>query len=408
MSTARRRHFGSVRRLPSGRWQATYWHLGRRHLGTVTFKTKGDALAWLSSVETDIRRGAWTDPSQGTTVGEWLDYWLKSVVEGRVGSDNTVANYATIVRVHLKPGLGDVRLAGLTPEQVDDFLASKAKAGRSKSYVARMRNVLADALSHAERRRLVTWNAAKHSVMPKCKPAPERRSFTAEEARAILRAAKPERLHALVVAGMTIGLRPGELTGLLWADVDIHGDPATLAVTGSMKRRPDSSLYRGPVKRSTASQRVVAIPPALGTALRAHRKRQSVERLAAGKRWQEHGLVFCSEVGTPLDPANVRKIFTRVAMNAGIEPTGAVPYLLRHSAVSLLLDVGAPIEEVADLLGDDPQTLYRHYRHRIRPVVTVSADRIEAALGTRARTNTSRTNRARRSISGLPPIPPKG
>ena len=58
MSTARRRHFGSVRRLPSGRWQATYWHLGRRHLGTVTFKTKGDALAWLSSVETDIRRRA--------------------------------------------------------------------------------------------------------------------------------------------------------------------------------------------------------------------------------------------------------------------------------------------------------------------------------------------------------------
>ena len=146
MSTARRRHFGSGPRLPSGRWQATYWHLGRRHLGTVTFKTKGDALAWLSSVETDIRRGAWTDPSQGTTVGEWLDYWLESVVEGRVGSDNTVANYATIVRVHLKPGLGDVRLAGLTPEQVDDFLASKAKAGRSKSYVARMRNVLADAL----------------------------------------------------------------------------------------------------------------------------------------------------------------------------------------------------------------------------------------------------------------------
>ena len=48
-------------------------------------------------------------------MGEWLDYWLKSVVEGRVDSDNTVANYETIVRVHLKPGLGDVRLARLTP-----------------------------------------------------------------------------------------------------------------------------------------------------------------------------------------------------------------------------------------------------------------------------------------------------
>jgi integrase len=97
-----------------------------------------------------------------------------------------------------------------------------------------------------------------------------------------------------------------------------------------------------------------------------------------------------------------------VAKNAGLEPTGMVPYLLRHSAVSLLLDAGAPIEEVADLLGDDPQTLYRHYRHRIRPVVTVAADRMEAALDTRSRPNASRTNRARRSISDLPPTISEG
>ena len=255
----------------------------------------------------------------------------------------------------------------------------------------------------SRRRSFVTWNVAKHSVMPKCNPAPERRSFTAAEARAILKTAKTERLHALVVAGLTVGLRPGELTGLLWEDIDLRAKPPTLAVTGSMKRRPDSSLYRGQVKRSTAGQRVVAIPPVLRTALVEHRKRQAAERLAAGKRWQDHGLVFCSDVGTPLDLANVRKVFTRVATNAGIDDKGAVPYLLRRSAVSLLLDAGAPIEEVADLLGDDPQTLYRHYRHRVRPVVTVAADRIEAALAGGRRPRASRTDRVRRSISDLPP-----
>jgi integrase len=153
-------------------------------------------------------------------------------------------------------------------------------------------------------------------------------------------------------------------------DTDLDGDPATLAVTASMKRRPDSSLYRGPVKKSTAGQRVTAIPPGLRTALRDHRKTQSAERLAAGKWWQDHDLVFCSELGTPLDPSNVRRVFTRVAKNARLEPTGMVPDLLRHSAVSLLLDAGAPIEEVADLLGDDPETLYRHYPHRHRPGVS--------------------------------------
>ena len=60
---------------------------------------------------------------------------------------------------------------------------------------------------------------------------------------------------------------------------------------------------------------------------------------------------------------------------------GVVPYLLRHSAVSLPLDAGSPIEEVADLLGDNPQTVYRHCRHRVRPVVTKAAERMERLLG---------------------------
>jgi site-specific recombinase XerD len=89
--------------------------------------------------------------------------------------------------------------------------------------------------------------------------------------------------------------------------------------------------------------------------------------------------VFCSEVGTPLDPSSVRKVFARVAARAGIE--GAVPYSLRHTAASLLIDQGVGIEVVADLLGDDPRTLYRHYRHRVRPVVEAAAGPMQTLLG---------------------------
>lgn len=378
----RRRHFGSVRRLASGRWQASYWLEGRRHVAPVTFRAKTDALAWLSAVETDIRRGRWADPTEArTTLGEWLDHWLATVVAHRVGSDNTVANYAAVIRRHLEPGLGTIPIARLTPEQVDEFLAAKAAAGLSKSYVGRMRTILADALSHAERRQLVSRNAARQSIMPRCEPARPRRSFTAAEARRVLDAAAGERLHALVVTGLLVGLRPGELTGLLWSDLDFDANPPTLSVTGSMKRRPDSSLYRGPVKRSTAGERTLAMPPTLTAALVAHRRRQDAERRAAGGLWMDQGLVFPTEMGTPLDPSNVRKVFARVARRAGIDPAGVVPYLLRHSAVSLLIDAGAPIEEVADLLGDDPQTIYRHYRHRVRPVVTAAAERMERLLG---------------------------
>jgi hypothetical protein len=60
-----RRHFGSVRRRSSGRWQATYWHDGRSHYASQTFAAKSDALAYLAIVEADIHRGAWIDPRAG-------------------------------------------------------------------------------------------------------------------------------------------------------------------------------------------------------------------------------------------------------------------------------------------------------------------------------------------------------
>jgi hypothetical protein len=126
---------------------------------------------------------------------------------GRLGEH--VANYAGIVAVRLKPALGGIPLVRLTPEHVDKFLA--------------------DALSHAERCRLVTWNVAKQSVMPKCKPTPELRSFTADEPRAILEASEVERLHGLVVADMTVGPGPGEISGLLWDEMDLKDRPPTLA-----------------------------------------------------------------------------------------------------------------------------------------------------------------------------------
>jgi integrase len=374
-----RRHFGNVRRLPSKRWQASYWHNGARHPAPHTFLAKADAQAWLSAIETDIKRGAWTDPAGAKiTVAEWLQHWLAAVVDGRVGSDNTRSNYAQIVRVHITPALGQVPLVALTAEMVDQFLAVKAEAGLARTHVSRMRTVLADALRHAERRGLVVRNVAALAVMPRTKAPTARRSFTPNEVEALLAAARGERLEAMVIVGLAAGLRPGELTGLLWSDVDLNGTPATLTVSGAMKQGPDGRVSRGDVKRSKNGRRTIALPPRAVKALRSHRSRQLSERLATGSQWAEQDLVMCSKVGTPLNPSNVRRTFARIAKRAGLDDAD-FPYLLRHSAVSLLLDAGASIEEVADLLGDDPRTLYRHYRHKVRPVADL-ATRMESIL----------------------------
>lgn len=93
----------------------------------------------------------------------------------------------------------------------------------------------------------------------------------------------------------------------------------------------------------------------------------------------DQGLVFCSELGSPLDPSNVRRTFARMAKRAGLD--ARFPYSLRHTAASLLIDAEVPVEQVADLLGDDPRTLYRFYRHRVRPVVDAATGPMQDLFG---------------------------
>jgi len=342
---------------------------GKRRRLVVYGKNKAEVLDKMQAARERASAGA---PSRlgAITVADWLDHWLRTVIDGRVASDNTRANYDQAVRVHIVPALGRVRLAKLTPEEIDRFLAAKADAGLARTYVARLRTLLADALRHAERRGLVNRNAASLSVMPRTKPPTPRRYLKPNEARAFLEAAKGERLEALVLTGMTLGLRPGELTGLLLSDVDLDSNPPTLTVSGAMKRGPDGRAVRGDVKRSTAGLRSIALPPVAVEALRTHRKRLAEESLRLGQVWQDHGLLFPSEVGTPIDPSHLRRVFARIAKRAGLD--ASFPYVLRHTAVSLLVDAGKSIEQVADMLGDDPKTLYRHYRHRVRPVADAS------------------------------------
>ena len=338
---------------------------GKRIRIKVRAKTKAQALRKMREAQQRAEAGVRpSGPPQ--TVAAFLEHWLKTVVAGHVG-ERTYDGYERIVRKHLSPGLGHIRLDKLTPEDVDRVLAAKAASGLSRSYITRVRIVLADALKHAQRRGLVIRNAGALAVMPRAAAPTPRRSLTVEEVQRVVEAVRGERLESFVILGLAVGMRPGELAGLLWTDLDLEANPPTLSVSGSMKYADGGKVVgRGDVKRSAAGRRTIALPPQAVQALQEQRRRQDAERATAGVDWEEQGLVFPSSRGTPLNPNNLRRDFRRFGQRAGIE--GSVPYLLRHTAASLMIDYGAGIEQVADVLGDDPRTLLLAYRHRVRPV----------------------------------------
>jgi integrase len=209
------------------------------------------------------------------------------------------------------------------------------------------------------------------------------RSLTIAEATSLLQVARGDRLEALYVVGLMCGLRPGELTGLPWTAVDL--DAAVLRVTQSLKREQSETgqvLFIGETKTST-SKRTLDLPQPVVEALKTHRIRQVAERLALGESWTDNGLVFTTEIGTPIDPANLRRAFARLTRKAGLGDWH--PHELRHSCASILSAAGVRIEVVADILGHDgPRVTAAVYRHRIDPSIAGAKAPMEAAFGTPA------------------------
>jgi integrase len=249
----------------------------------------------------------------------------------------------------------------------------------AKNSLRRIRAVLVTALDHADRRELVRRNVARLTTTPDGRFS-ERRSLSAAKAAALLGSMRGDRLEALVIVGVTMGLRPRELTGLSWRDVDL--DASVLHVRRALKRENNRPVM-GELK-TTRSRRSLGLPPFVVAALRRRQEFQAWERAAAGTdwsaQWDAEELVFTTTAGTPVDPSNLRRYFRRACANAGIGRW--MPYEMRHTAASLLSDDGVPLEHVADLLGHDGTRMVAQvYRHAVSPTVDVAAARMERLLG---------------------------
>jgi len=297
----------------------------------------------------------------------FLEEWLTTTVEPNCLSVNTADSYRRIVRQHLIPALGKKRLRDLTVLDVDQLLVIKYDAGYSGATVQRIRMMLIKALRHAERRDLVARNVAALSDLRRTKPK-KGRSLTPEQAAELLAVAPTDRLGITVELGLYLGLRPGEVLGLQWGDIDF--DRGTLSVRRSLKREQNKLRFGEP--KTPGSRRTLAMPNPLIKALKRHREEQTADRERADDMWSEFDLVVSTEVGTPVDPSNARRTLERLCDEAGIGHWN--PNALRHSFASLMSLFGAPMEEVADAMGHvDTRMTSRVYRHNLKSVVDVAA-----------------------------------
>jgi integrase len=179
---------------------------------------------------------------------------------------------------------------------------------------------------------------------------------------------------------LALGLRQGEALGLSWEDIDFQS--RRLLVRHGLQRIDGELRLVEPKTRQ--SRRTIAMPGVVIDALTHHKAKQTQERLLAGRRWRDTGLVFTSTIGTPIEVGNLRRSFWKLLDRAGLPRMRF--HDLRHSCASLLLVQGVPARVVMETLGHSNISITMDTNTHVLPELQrQAADAMDRALGNRGR-----------------------
>jgi integrase len=317
---------GSVFQRKDGRWIGSVESRdgsGRRRRRYVSGPSEAVVKRRLREMEksSTSRRGS-------ESVGAYLRRWLDEVAAKRLRA-RTLESYTQLAETWIIPPIGGIRLRDLGPDDVQRMLAA---IPRKPQTVSHARKVLSSALQHALRLELVDRNVARLVPAPRI----ERKdvdAWTADEARAFLKAVRDDDWYALYVLALTTGMRQGEILGLRWSDVDLKA--GTVRVSQTL-RQLDRYRWKPEEPKTKSSRRTLSLPKVAIEALRAHPR--------------GIGLVFCRPDGRPLPRAEVTRQFQEKAVAAGLRRITF--HQIRHTAAVLLLDrSGGDLRMAQSVLG---------------------------------------------------------
>lgn len=346
---AKHRGFGWLRRLPSGRWQASYVGPDTiRHTAPATFQAKIDAEAWLAAESRQIERGSWTAPadrsrSKAETFGTYAATWLAD----RTLKPRTRELYGSLLDRRILPMLGDVALTTITPALVRRWYADQDRATPTATAHAYglLKAILATAATdeHLAANPCRIRGASSARRVHKVKPA------TLDELATITQA-MPERLGPLVLLAAWTALRFGELAELRRGDVDLAG--GVLRIRRAVVRVDGHAVVGAP--KSDAGTRDVALPPHLLPVLREH--------LRGSIRGGRNGLLFPAANGTShLAPSTLYRAFHRARGVAGRPDLRF--HDLRHTGAVMAAAAGASLAELMGRLGHSTPSAALRYQH---------------------------------------------
>ncbi len=371
----RKRRFGSVRRLPSGQYQARYRGPdGILRPADSTFTTKTDAEVWLTLKEAEILEGEWYDPQAGAVlVADYGATWI----EERPGlRPKTVTLYRYLLRSHIAPHFHGVTIARVTLARVRRWRKNLLDSGVSAVTAAKAYRLLRAILTTAVDDGLIRRNPCRITGAGS-ESSPERPVLTVTQVYALADAIGP-RYHSLVLLATFASLRWAELAALRPEDIDL--DTLTVRVTRQIiYQRGGGHSFTPP--KSRAGRRVVSFPDLIASDLAKHL--DALDPVAT--------LVYASPEAAPLRHSNFyRRAWMPALTAARLE--GVHLHDLRHTGNQFSAEAGANLRELMERMGHASTRAASIYLHssaeRQRAIADQVGKNAKNALGKRNRSGT--------------------
>ncbi|WP_055591330.1 tyrosine-type recombinase/integrase [Peterkaempfera griseoplana] len=359
-----RRRFGSVRQLPSGRWQVRYRDPETNQLRSAeqTYATKTDAEVALTQIEADITRGQWFDPDGGKVkLRDYADAWLRE----RKLEESTRERYAIALRLHVQPMLGGRALGDITPARVRSWRAGLLSAGVGEPTAVKAYQMLRAIMNTAVDDGLIQRNPCRIKGADTY-DVPERPVLTVPEVYAVADAIHP-RWRALVLLAAFTTLRFGELAALRRRDIDLEA--RALWVRRNQAELNNGKLY-DKAPKSRAGFRPVAFPAEIVPDL--------VEHLAHFAGRGPDGHLFLGTRGGQLRRSNFRDDWAAARVKAGVSPEAHF-HDLRHTGNTLASQTGASTRELMVRMGHSTARAALIYQHMTSDRDRAIADRMGEA-----------------------------
>jgi len=312
--------------------------------------------------------------SSPITLREFMDRWME-VANTKV-RERTFDQYRWITENYICKTLGAYKLREIQAYQVQRFYTELLNRNLSPRTVRYTHYVLSSALNQAVTWRLITHNPCAECDLPK-QPRMEMKYFTPEEVARFLETARTSKWYPLFLLAIETGMRPEEYFGLQWKDINFEEKTVTVR-RALVWRKGGGFVFTEP--KTSRSRRCIPISATLLQSLKMHRRAQLEVRIKLGAAYQDHDLVFASEIGTGLMNRNINRRHFRPLMKLAGLPQIRL-YDLRHTTATMLLLLGENPKVVSERLGHASVTLTLDtYSHVLPTMQKTATEKLEKMM----------------------------